>query len=252
MTDWTRDGARRKRKKSGLSIKKTVISLISILLISALSFIVFFTSLFEIREIRLHGGRYLPFDSLRTAADDYIGCNIFSFSADEFEKSMTHYAEVCDVRFRRRMFHTLDCYFHERIPVALVSGTEMIGVDPLGVIIPQRAGSASWDVDLPVITGINSGEIAKDSGKIKLSKALKVLELLKEFGFSPAEELSEIHLEKDDVILVWMGNGSRILMGKDNFHERIRNFKAVYDVLEESESFPKSIDLRFERQVVIR
>lgn len=252
MTDWTRAGARKKRKRSGFSVKKTVLSLMSFLLIGALCFLVFFTSLFEIREIRLHGGRYLPFDSLRTAADDYIGSNIFTFPAGELEKSMTHYAEVYDVRFRRRLFHTLDCYFHERIPVALVSIAEMVGVDALGVIIPQRTGLVSWDVDLPVITGIKSDEIPKESGKIKLSKALKVLELLKEFGFSPAEELSEIHLEMDDVILVWMGKGTRILMGKESFHERIRNFKAVYDVLEECESFPKSIDLRFERQVVIR
>ncbi len=252
MTGWTRGTVRRKRKKRGISIRKAVISLLSVLLVGALSFIVFFTSLFEIREIRLHGGRYLPFDSLRTAADEYIGCNIFSFSSDRFERSMKRYAEVFDVSFRRRMFHTLDCYFHERIPVALVSGREMTGVDAHGVIIPRRSGSVSWDIDLPIITGIDPGELELDSGKIKLSKALKVLELLKEFGFSPAEELSEIHLEKEDVILVWMGNGSRILMGKDRFQERIRNFKAVYDVLEESGSFPNSIDLRFERQVVIR
>ncbi|MBN2072081.1 MAG: cell division protein FtsQ/DivIB [Candidatus Krumholzibacteriota bacterium] len=242
----------KRKKTSRVSIRTMVVAGISVVAAGSIAYLVFFTSIFEIREIRLHGGRYLPIDSLRIAADGYLGKNIFTFGGDEFKKSMTSFQEISTVSFRRRLFHTVDCYLHERTPVALIAIDEMAGVDAFGTVIPQRAGSVSWDVDLPVITGIEPGEIFEESGKIKIASALEILGLLKDFGFSPAEELSEIHLDSYDVVLVWMGGGTEIQIGKKRFHERIRNFRAVYDALGEAGTFPKSIDLRFERQVVIR
>lgn len=76
--------------------------------------------------------------------------------------------------------------------------------------------------------------------------------MFKECGFSPDHQLSEIHIEDKEIILVWMDMGSVIRLGKEGFEQRIRKLKSVYGVLKEQKSFPKLVDLRFNRQVVIR
>ncbi len=86
------------------------------------------------------------------------------------------------------------------------------------------------EIDLPVITGLAANDMEKDSGKKQVGKALEVLGLLKEFGFSPAEQLSEINVDGEDVVLVWMDSGTLVKVGRDGFEERIRKFRAVYSV----------------------
>jgi cell division septal protein FtsQ len=108
------------------------------------------------------------------------------------------------------------------------------------------------DIDLPVITGLNDRDMEMDSGKRRVGKALEVLDLLKEFGFSPAEQLSEINMDGEEVVLVWMDSGTLVRVGKDGFEERIRKFRAVFPSLREQGGLPDLIDLRFDRQVIVR
>lgn len=238
----------KKRKKK--NVKARVILILSAAGLMGAVYLFFFTSVFELREIRLNGGRYLPLDSLETVTEDFLGENIFTVSISELRKRIMRYPEVGEVKFMRRPFHLIDCYLIERTPVALIALDVLAAVDADGVIIPQR--DKAWNVDLPLITGVDSKEISEKSGNVKILKALRVLELLKEFGFSPAEQLSEIHVVSEDVQLVWLGEGTLIQVGREKYLQRIRNLRAVYSVLADCEKFPKFIDLRFERQVVIR
>jgi cell division septal protein FtsQ len=136
------------------------------------------------------------------------------------------------------------------VPVALIILDDIAEVDADGVVIPSNG--RSMDIDLPVITGLAAKEMENDSGQKRVGKALEVLGLLKEFGFSPAEQLSEINVEGDEVVLVWMDSGTLIKVGRDGFEERIRKFRAVYSSLREQGGLPDLIDLRFDRQVIVR
>ncbi|HSG29020.1 MAG TPA: cell division protein FtsQ/DivIB [Candidatus Krumholzibacterium sp.] len=250
----TRYVKRRRKNSLGKRIRQSgfplVPAIVSALLTAAAVYIVFFTSIFELREVRLNGGRYLPADSLRTVAEEFIGSNIFTARTSMIRAGIGRFPEVRRVDFRRRLFHTIDCYVQEREPVALIADGTLSAVDEEGVVIPSRSGE--WNVDLPLISGISSEETADGEGRERLMRALEVLRLLKDFDFSPAEQLSEIHIDGEDIVLVWMGQGSLIHVGRDGYPEKIRKFRAVYGALEEEEVFPESIDLRFERQVVIR
>lgn len=239
-----------RKKRHRRSFRSKALSIMSIVLTAGFAYIFFFTGVFRLDEIRLHGGRYLPVDSIQAAADMHIGANIFLVSTTSIESGLTGFPEIREITLRRKPFHRIDCYLHERKPVALISLDEISGVDDSGIVIPCR--SAGWNVDLPIITGIESAQAGSDYGKRMISKALGVLRLLKEFGFSPASELSEIHIEGEEVVLVWMGKGTLIKMGGERYLERVRKLRAVYTALVEQDTFPDLIDLRFERQVVIR
>jgi hypothetical protein len=134
--------------------------------------------------------------------------------------------------------------------VAILAADDGIEVDAEGVMILRRPGGC--ELDLPVITGITRGELESPDGEEKVRRAVEVLELLKDFGFSPAEQLSEIHSEGEEIMLIWMGTGTLIRVGDKPYIDKIRKLKAIYRTLHEGERFPELIDLRFDRQVVVR
>jgi cell division septal protein FtsQ len=160
------------------------------------------------------------------------------------------YPEIKDVTFRRRLFHRLDCYLKEREPVALVASGRLWEVDNEGVIIPRTDDCPQ--IDLPVISGLARNDLTSDEGRERIGKALEVLELLKMFGFSPAQRLSEIHIEEEEVMLVLMSSGTLIRMGAREFPEKVKKLKAVYRSLADQDREPELIDLRFDRQVIVR
>jgi cell division septal protein FtsQ len=163
---------------------------------------------------------------------------------------LLRFPEIRDVVFKRRLMGRIDCYLLQRKPVALVAGERFAEIDREGVVIPRKAGNA--DIDLPVVTGLGAGTLDTPAGREALQRALEVLRLLNEYGFSPAEQLSEIHIEGDEIMLVLLGTGTLVQLGSEDFSSRIRKLHAVYGALDENERFPELIDLRFDRQVVVR
>lgn len=243
--------ARRKRAGRVRPGPKKVLAAAAVsMLLAGLAWAVFFTGIFEIREIRLHGGRSLAMTSLGESASDYVGSNIFTVPLTEIRRRLMADPAVGMVSFRRRPPHRLDCYLRERRPVALVSCGSMFEVDAEGFVIPSAENAI--DIDLPLITGLDAGDLEEEVAGEGLVRALDVLGLLKEYGFSPAEQLSEIHLEDEEVTLVWMDTGSLIRIGSEAFEDRVRKFRAVYPALTDGGSLPASIDLRFDKQVVVR
>ncbi|MCK4538092.1 MAG: cell division protein FtsQ/DivIB [Candidatus Krumholzibacteria bacterium] len=239
-----------KRKNRKVSLSRVLLAVLGSLGSAVIIYIFFFTTAFELREVRLHGGRYLPADSLQPVADRYIGSNVFMVPLSELGSRLMAHSQVYQADFRRRPLHRIDCYIQERVPVALLALEKMTAVDDEGVLLLN--GETEWEVDLPVITGISLKETGTEAGKKMITNSLKVLRLLKEFDFSPAQQLSEIHIDGEDILLVWMSEGTIVQLGRSDYLDRVRKFRAVYSALQEDGEFPEFIDLRFDRQVVIR
>lgn len=243
--------ARKKKKKVRRSLFVRVLpGPIAALVLFGL-YVVLFTGVFSVKEVRLFGSGNLPVDTLRTVTADMLGSNLFTVSLSKVRERLQGFPEIRDVEFRRKPFHRIDCYVIERKPVAIVAAGGMYEVDEEGVII-RNGPRTRGDIDLPIITGVSRDEFESSAGKRNLRKAVGVLQLLKSYGFSPAEHLSEIHCEREEIILVWMGTGTLVRMGEDNYEEKVRKFKAVYGSLEDDGRFPELVDLRFDRQVVVR
>jgi cell division septal protein FtsQ len=212
--------------------------------------IVVWSGLFTITEVTFNGCGSVPKDSLEAVRAALIGRNLLVESFEEARARLKSLPEVREATFRRALPHTVRWYLGKREPVALLVAGDILEVDREGVIIPRRAGGG--DVDLPVITGIDQRELGKQAGRRGLEKAIEVLRLFTELGFSPAKQLSEIHVDDGEIDIVWMGTGTLILLGRDGYESRVRKLRMVIGVLNDREHFPDLIDLRFDRQVVIR
>lgn len=228
---------------------------VSLLIVAAGVYVVFMTDSFALREVTVLGSAGLPMDSLRAVTAGLVGRNMFTAPLGRIQRELMHFPAVKDVTFRRRLFHRIDCYLRERDPVALVAvdrdaGRDCMEVDSEGVIVPRRSGSDG--IDLPVITGISRVEVFEEGGARKIREALEVMRHLHTFNFSPAEHLSEIHFENDEMIVILMETGATVRVGRGGYREKIRKLRAVYAALDEQERFPDMIDLRFDRQVVVR
>ena len=169
--------ARRRKEKQRISLRVWLLPAGSALALAALLCTVFLTGYFDVHEIRIHGSRNLPVESLSEKAESWVGANVFTISLSEIREMLKSDPSVGSVTFRRRLPHKLDCYLHEREPVALINLDRMAEVDVEGVIIPSAG--MSMDIDLPVITGLKSRDMEEDSGVERVSKALEVLDLLK-------------------------------------------------------------------------
>jgi len=203
-----------------------------------------------ITDVRFNGCGTIPRDSLERVRRDLIGKNLATVSCDGARKRLLAFHEVRDAVFKRRPMHTLDCYLVRREPVALLIAGDILEVDAEGVIIPRRAGKG--DIDLPVITGIDRRKVGAPQRAEGIGRAVEVLKLFKELGFSPAKQLSEIHVDGEEVDLVWMGTGTIVRLGRDEYASRVRKLRTVFGILNDREQFPQLIDLRFDRQVVVR
>lgn len=249
LTGRRKKAARKRKTEKGLLIRALPWPTAALVLIGL--YVVFFTGVFSVQEVRLLGGGNFPVDSLKTVTAGIMGSNLLTVSLEKIRKQFLGFPQVRDVEFRRKPFHRIDCYVIEREPVAVVAAGGIYEVDADGVVIHGRYNTCG-DIDLPIITGVPAREFGTPEGEKDLKAAVEVLQLLKSFGFSPAEQLSEIHCERDEIILVWMKTGTLVRMGEGDYEGKVRKFKAVYGSLEENGSFPELIDLRFDRQVVVR
>lgn len=240
----------RSKRKQGRSWRWRVLPVFAAALICGLIYVSFGTGRMALREVEFHGGVSLPSDSLQVIKASLLGKNMLTLPLSAIKDRILQFPEVRDVIFKRRLMGRIDCYLLQRKPVALVAGERLVEIDREGIVIPRSAGNA--DIDLPVVTGLGVETLDTPSGRDALSKALEVLRLLNEYGFSPAEQLSEIHIEGDEIMLVLLGTGTLVQLGSEDYSCRIRKLHAVYGALDENERFPELIDLRFDRQVVVR
>jgi cell division septal protein FtsQ len=212
--------------------------------------VVLWSGIFIITDVQFFGGGTIPQDSMKRIRASLIGKNLATVSFSDARDMLLAFPEVRDAAFRRRPWHAVECRVAKREPVALLVAGDILEVDSEGVIIPRRAGKG--DVDLPVITGIGPREIGDRSGARSIECAVEILELFKKLGLSPAKQLSEIHISGDGIDLVWMGTGTLVRLGRDQYASRVRKLGSVLSILNDREQFPSIIDLRFDRQVVVR
>ena len=218
--------------------------------VAAVAGVALWSGIFIITDVQFFGGGTIPQDSLKRIRTGLVGKNLATVSFADARKALLAFPEVRDAVFTRRPRHSVECRVAKREPVALLVAGDILEVDGEGVIIPRRAGKG--DIDLPVITGIGPREIGKPSGAQGIERAVEILDLFKKLGLSPARQLSEIHVSGENVDLVWMGSGTLVRLGRDQYASRVRKLKTVLGIMNDPERIPSVIDLRFDRQVVVR
>jgi cell division protein FtsQ len=143
----------------------------------------------------------------------------------------------------------------ERQPVAFTQHGQQIGlVDANGVLLAMAAKTmAERHYSFPVVTGIDPGDSA-ESRKARMAVYLRLIAELDADGKHNSEQISEIDLtDPEDARVLMPEQGTDILahFGDDRFLERFERYKA--HIAEWRQQYPhlKSVDLRYDNQVVL-
>ncbi len=143
----------------------------------------------------------------------------------------------------------------ERTPVAFVRQGSRIGlVDANGVLLDMPMDTKATDhYSFPVVTGVSAGD-AQSTRAARMKIFERFTSELDGSGEKISQELSEVDLSNpEDVKALIPDHSAEILVhfGEDDFLDRYRRFKE--HLAEWRTIYPKlsSVDMRYERQVVL-
>ena len=190
----------RESSHRGAGLRILVSAVILVVTTGGLVWLLFFSPVFEVREVNYHGKVRVPEERLNAAEKQILGRSMFLAPFDSLRNLIESYPEVKKVVFRRKLFHTIDCYLIERKPVALILNPTVFGVSEDCVLLRRDLDPDC--MDLPMITGLSTKDLMTQKGMERLKKAITVLNLFKESGFEGEIEVSEIYVRGEDISMV--------------------------------------------------
>jgi cell division protein FtsQ len=185
-----------------------------------------------------------------------IGRNVFFVPLNERRRALESIPWIEHATVMRVLPGRIRVSIVERQPVAFTQHGQTIGlVDANGVLLSMAAKTmAARHYSFPVISGIDPGDSA-ESRKGRMAVYLRLMAELDGDGKHDSEQISEIDLtDPEDARVLMPEQGSDILahFGEDHFLERYQRYKA--HIAEWRQQYPhlKSVDLRYDNQVVLQ
>ena len=184
-----------------------------------------------------------------------MGRNVFFVPLRERRTELERLAWVETATVMRLLPNQLRVSVTERSPVAFVrTGNEIGLVDHDGVLLTMDPKTmASRRYSFPVVTGIDAGD-PQSTREARMKIYLRFIAELDSSGEKLSSQLSEVDLsDPEDVRALVPSEGSDLLLhlGDTDFLNRWHNYQQ--HLAEWKTQYPRlaSIDLRYERQVVL-
>ena len=206
--------------------------------------------------IELDGNVHVTRAQLLGIFGEDVDRNIFTVSLAERRAELERLPWVANATVMRLLPNRMRVSIVERTPVAFVRQGSRIGlVDANGVLLdmPVDAKKTAEHYSFPVVTGIASNEpLSTRAARMRIYA--RFTSELDGSGEKISEELSEVDLSNpEDVKAMIPDHSSEILVhfGDEDFLNRYRKFKE--HLPEWRTTYPKlsSVDMRYERQVVL-
>ena len=185
-----------------------------------------------------------------------IGRNVFYVPLSERRRELEQIPWIEHATVMRVLPDEIRVSIVERKPVAFTRNGQQVGlVDANGVLLSMSPKTmAERHYSFPVLTGLDPGDSAR-SRKARMAVYLRLMGDLDAGGKHNSEEISEIDLtDPEDARVLIPEQGADILahFGEDHFLERYQRYKA--HIAEWRQQYPhlKSVDLRYDNQVVLQ
>jgi len=193
-------------------------------------------SYFQIKEIQVEGREKLSEETILEWANIPLYKSIFQLNPEAVKKRISSKPKVKKVIIKRLLPSKVLIHVEERKPYAyLIYKKVLFEVDEDGVVI----GKAKKLQDLPEINGVST---LSDEERIKTG--IKIVKYAQEVGIN----FSEVNIENINNILGYLSGGIKVYLGKGTYLEYLSYLPSIF--VEKRRI--KYVDLRFNRQVVIK
>lgn len=256
---------RRKREESGGErfqgiLKKVVRVAFHLLLLSLLFFIGYRVydrlledPMFRVREIEVAGSQNIPRETILSLTDLGGMPNLFTLRLREVVKRLESHPWVEQVQVRKVFPNKIWIQIEERKPIAILQLEELYYIDGKGVIFSPVGYRDRYNY--PFLTGLTRQTLERDPAEAKhlIMKALEFLRIVNKEKAFPAEEISEIHMERAFGIHYFTkAEGVEVRMGWEQFGEKLNRLSVIWADLKKRELSAVAIDCSDLRRMVVR
>jgi cell division protein FtsQ len=198
-------------------------------------------------NLEVRGIHYASTSQIRHVFAEDFGRSLYLVPIEKRRLELLQIDWVEDATVAKVWPNTLRVVIHERVPVAFVrlgpNGREGMShlalIDKDGYILRPRIAA---QFTLPVISGVRETEPVEN----RRARVHRVLAMLKEIG-SLAGQISEIEVAdpNDLIVAEHVGNNVvNLMLGDDNYTERLQSFLANYSQIKGKRPDVKTLDLR--------
>ncbi len=207
-------------------------------------------------SIELHGNAHLSRSQLLSIFGEDIDRNIFAIPMAERREQLQQMPWVEHAAVMRLLPNRLRVDVTERTPVAFVRQGGSIGMtDAQGVLLdipPDAPGNPNYS--FPVVTGLKASD-SEDTRRQRMHLYAALLKDLDADGKKVSADLSEIDLSDPEDVKVLLPSGNTetlVHFGTEDFLSRYKRFQE--HIGEWRSQYPRltSVDMRYERQVVLQ
>lgn len=205
--------------------------------------------------IEIQGNEHVTRAQLLTIFGGDVERNIFRVSLEERRAALEELPWVEHATVMRLLPNRLRVAIVERTPVAFVRQGNRIGlVDANGVLLDMPTDvQVNMHFSFPVVTGLAQNHpLSLRAARMKVYA--RFMSDLDSSGEKISEKLSEVDLgNPEDVRAVVQDKGGEVMVhfGEDNFLDRYRKFEEHLPVWRTQYPHLSSVDMRYERQVVL-
>ncbi len=204
-------------------------------------------------DIQITGNKFVTRAQIMRVMGGDIGRNVFFVPLEQRKEKLEEIPWVESASVMRFLPNHLRVDIRERVPVAFVQlGSRVELIDAGGVIMNMPTGTqGNWS--FPVITGMSESD-PLSTRAARMKQYTELLQDLDSTGARYSEDLNEVNLsDPEDVKVTVADSGSSIVihLGSSNFLDRYKIFKTHVQEWRQQYQNLESVDLRYDRQVIL-
>ena len=206
----------------------------------------------KVEKVRFTGNHYTTKKELQKQVHIPHGISPDSLDMAGIRKKLEKLPYVKYARINFSMDGTLTIKITEATPVALLmNGSHRAYITDNGIRLKQKLGKTP---DVPILYGFRVRPMSDTLQSKAFKKTSRFLQDLRKNKAADAT-ISEVTWNaKKGLIALTNDNGVKVIFGKGNYNDRLRNWKAFYREVIRSKGIKQfhSVDLRFKGQIVTR
>lgn len=205
-----------------------------------------------VQSVRIEGAQLSSQEQIQQLLQSNVGKHADSLAVEQILLSLQALPYVAEAELYVETRGELVISLREWQPLAQLVGDGPQGLfAEQGLILPQP----QVFVDLPLLHGFKAAKHTVDTLKTMEAKALsEFLSALQSNDFANASISEVVYETNKGVVALTNDNGVKVSFGHDNFHPKLRNWKAFNQQIVKYRSLKafSEIDLRFTNQIITR
>jgi len=210
----------------------------------------------KIKQIKIEGNRIVGTNEIVQLTQIPLAAFLYQADLTAIQRNVMSHHYIKDAVVERNLPNSIHIQVIERIPIALLNGSETKYIDEDGVVLPRSISHKLFD--LPMISGLTSSEhltLGLTITEPDIQETLQLLSALKTVNRPLYHNISEVQLRNGgDIILYAAEGGVPIIFGHGDVPSKLVRLETFWNdiVRTRGSQSLQYVDLRYQDQIVAR